>query len=868
EQVQLDHVNHPFNAPTRSVKEIVRSNIVTPFNILNFVLAIIVIIASVAKPSLIVNLTFMGVVISNIFISIVQELRAKKTIDKLAILTQPTVTVVRDGDEQEISVNDLVIGDVMKLTSGNQISVDATFIQGSSFEVDESLLTGESDNIVKKPADVLYSGSVVMAGIGYARVTQVGANTVPAKISLEAKQERKKPSLILDSLNRIIKILSVIMIPVGLALFISSYSKAAAGDLPGTVVSVVAALIGMIPEGLMLLTSIAFAVGVVNLGKRKLLVQTLPSIEALARVDTLCLDKTGTITNGEMDVHSYYVFSPTHSDRFIDLNPDEELDAPTEDHIAKAKAICQREQVDPATQARANLLFNGVAAMVKDQESRNTTATALLAFFDRPPLWHQNKVVPFSSKRKWSGVSYQGQGTFVMGAPEFVLQNNDFGLFDKINTFADKGYRVLAVAYSPAPFGPNDELPENIVPLGVVTLVDQLRENVRETLNYFSEQGVTIKVISGDNPRTVSAVARNAGVAGADNWLDMSEVPADTDLTKLVDTYTLFGRVTPFQKRLLLQALQARGHVVAMTGDGVNDVLALKEADCSVAMAAGSDAARSSADLVLLENDIDSMVYAVYEGRRVINNIERVATLFLVKTVYSCLLSFLYIFLPFAYPLLPIQISLISSFTIGIPSFVLALKPNRERVKGNFLGNIIRRSLPGGITSAIMIVISQLIGYLINLGKLQNSTLAVLILASMGLLILLQVSRPLDAMRRALFIFCIGGILGAILFFPRFFFLASLISPLFWLYTPLLAATYGLYTGIRGIGRALRFQLLRNRRRSDDKADRRKGKSRRLTGKMKRSAVSPDRQSTRANSTKRSPGTAKMQTKSTAKPPR
>ena len=513
-----------------------------------------------------------------------------------------------------------------------------------------------------------------------------------------------------------------------------------------------------------------------------------------------------------MDVHSYFVFSPNHPNKLVDLNPTGRKNPPPGDAKVAVADACTAANLGATTRARAELLFNGIAAMVADQEARNATAEALLTFFNHPPTWFSDKIVPFSSKRKWSGVSYKGQGTFIMGAPEFILKGNEFGLSERINTFADRGYRVLVIAYSLAPFGPDDALPADIVPLGVVTLVDQLRENVRETLAYFADQGVTIKVISGDNPRTVSAVAREAGVSGAEKWLDMSEVPPDADLTKLVDEYTLFGRVTPFQKRLLLQSLQAKGHVVAMTGDGVNDVLALKEADCSVAMASGSDAARSSADLVLLNNDIDAMVYAVYEGRRVINNIERVATLFLVKTVYSCLLSILYIFLPFAYPLLPIQISLISSLTIGFPSFVLALKPNRERVKGNFLRNIIRRSLPGGITSAIMIVISQLIGHIINLGSLQNSTLAVLILAFMGLLILLQVSRPLDLMRKALFIICIVGILGAILFFPRFFFLASIISPLFWLYVPLLTATYGLYTGIRSIARILRLQSMKSTR--------------------------------------------------------
>lgn len=779
EQIRLDHVNHPFTAPTRSIRQIVRDNIVTPFNLLNFVLAGLVVLAAMSELKLLLNLTFMGVVLSNIVIGIFQEVRAKKTIDRLAILTEPHVKVIRGSQEQTISVHELVVGDLMVLEAGNQISVDAHFITGQGFEVDESLLTGESDHILKKTGDDLLSGSVVMAGTGYAIVENVGTQTFAARISMEAKREVKKHSLIMDSLNKIIKILTLVMIPVGIALFISSYSKASEGGLPTTLVTVVAALIGMIPEGLMLLTSIAFAVGVINLGRKKMLVQTLPSIETLARVDTICLDKTGTLTNGQMDVKQLHLFDPQQPGRLI-----------TSDPLA-----------DPEVQNLRSRLEGRIAAMVEAQKSSNATQDALRAYFTRPSSDPITRVIPFSSKRKWSGVEFADGSSLIMGAPELILGERFALISPSVNALASQGYRVLLIATSDQPFRGEGLLPDQLRAAACISLVDQLRKNVNETIEYFYEQDVNVKIISGDNPHTVAAVARSAGVRQADKWIDMSQVEDGTDLTHVVETYTLFGRVTPFQKRQLLNALQKNGHVVSMTGDGVNDVLALKDADCSVAMADGSDAARSAADLVLLDNNIASMVDAVYEGRRVINNIERVASLFLIKTVYSCLLSFIYIFLPFVYPLLPIQNSLISAMTIGLPSFVLALKPNKERVRGNFLRNVLTRSVPGGLAAAIMVVLSQVCGYLLHFSYIQSSTIAVLILGFVGLLVLHQVSQPMDPVRKLLFFGCTTGLLAAIIFLPKLFFLSNIISPLFWIYLPFLITTGWLYSAFRNYGR-------------------------------------------------------------------
>lgn len=778
ERVQQGLLNHPVAAPTRSIRQIVRDNIITPFNILNFVLAGLVIFASLSDVKLLRNLTFMGVVFSNTIIGIIQEIRAKQTIDKLSILTEPKVTVIRNGTEQVISVHELVIGDLMKLESGNQISVDAKMLQGVGFEVDESLLTGESDNIIKHEGDELYSGSVVMAGTAYAVVEQVSENTVAAKIALEAKRETRKSSHIMDSLDKIIKVLSLFMIPIGIALFLSSYAKAADGSLPTVIVTVVAALIGMVPEGLMLLTSAAFAVGVINLGRKHMLVQTLPSIETLARVDTICLDKTGTLTNGQMDVNELHIFNPQAPTKFLQKEED----------------IGQFAVLEQALSRR-------IAALVAAQSVSNATQDAVAEHFTDSAGETVVKTVPFSSKRKWSGVQFASGETLIMGAPEFVLGDAFHTIAPAVNDLAGKGYRILLLASSAEGFPGEGMLPPNLKPAACISLVDQLRENVQQTLSYFHEQGVTVKVISGDNPRTVSAVAKNAGVQNFEKWIDMSQVEAGTDLSHLVETYTLFGRVTPFQKRELLNALQGNGHVVSMTGDGVNDVLALKDADCSVAMAEGSDAARSASDLVLLDNNLASMVDAVYEGRRVINNLERVASLFLVKTVYSSLLSFFYIFLPFVYPLVPIQNTLISTLTIGIPSFILALKPNRERVKGSFLRNVLSQSVPGGLAAAIMIILSQVACYLLQLSYIQSSTIAVLILGFVGLLVLFQVSHPMDVGRRILFIACTAGFLAGVIFLPDLFFLAGILQPIFWVYLPFLFLTAWIFAAFRNYGK-------------------------------------------------------------------
>ncbi len=777
-------INRALSDQTRSVKEIVRANLLTPFNILNAFLAALIVIAAIPRPILFINLTFIGVAVANTGIGIIQEIRAKKTIDSLSILTDPHVLVIRDGREARISVHELVLGDLMHLQAGNQISVDARLVSGQGFEVDESLLTGESNHITKSAGADLYSGSVVMAGSGYAVATAVGEHTLASRIAAEAKQETKKPSVIMTSLNRIITILAVVIIPVGIALFAANMSKPGAADVSTTLVSVVAALIGMVPEGLMLLTSVAFAVGVINLGRKKMLVQTLPSIETLARVDTLCLDKTGTITDGQMDVSGFYLVHPLQPGRLLQVGSDE------------AESFLDQEQ--------AEKVRTDIARLIASQDSGNETQQAIRRYFTDEVTDRADQVVPFSSKRKWSGAFFAKHGALVMGAPEFVLKDR-FPLYaESINALASSGYRVVVIAGSDQPFPEEDgALPPGLEAVAAIALVDRLRDNMAETLNYFHEQGVTVKVISGDNPRTVRAVAKAAGVRNADRWIDMSTLPQDQDLSELVENTTLFGRVTPFQKKQLLQALQKNGHVVSMTGDGVNDVLALKEADCSVAMSEGSDAARAAADLVLLNNNISSMVDAVYEGRRVINNIERVATLFLVKTVYSCLLSLLYIFLPFVYPLQPIQISMISGLTIGLPSFVLALKPNKERVRGNFLRNVIFRSVPGGVTAAITIVLSQVLAHAMQLSFMQCSTIAVIVLACVGLIVLHQVSRPMDWMRRLLFVVCTVGLVGAMLVLPHVFFLADIITPILWIYLPFIFLTYWLYSGLQGIGHNL-----------------------------------------------------------------
>ncbi|MEG0509553.1 MAG: cation-translocating P-type ATPase [Eubacterium sp.] len=720
--------NKQPKSQTKTVGQIIKDNTLTLFNFLNIILAIMVIAVGSYK-----NALFINIVIINTVIGIIQEIKAKKIIDQLSLISQPHTQVIRDGKEEEIEIDKIVLSDILILTAGKQIPSDARVVSGE-IEVNESLLTGEADSIIKKVGDTLLSGSFVVAGQAYVRVDKIGNDNYASKITLDAKKARKPNSEIMRAMNLIMKVIGFTILPIGVFLLIGQMTIENSSFYQ-SVISTVAALIGMIPEGLVLLTSIALAVGVIRLGRYKTLVQELYCIETLARVDVLCLDKTGTITEGVMEVKS------------IDL-------------INNIK--------DPAKALRA---------LVNTLKDDNSTFLAIKdSFSGERPKWNATKIVPFSSARKWSGANFGSEGTYIMGAPEFILGDDYDQYKDKIEGYASQGNRVLMLGYSDETFEGENELPQKITVIALLLLADKIRKEAKKTLEYFASQGVEIKVISGDNPLTVAEVAGRAGLNNASHFVDATTLKTDDDVIEASGKYTVFGRVTPGQKRVLVNALKSAGHTVAMTGDGVNDVLALRDSDCSIAMASGSDAARQVSQLVLLDSNFSSLTKVLMEGRRVINNISRAASLFLVKTIFSFLLAVIVIMANEGYPFIPIQLTLISTVSIGIPSFFLALEPNKSRMSGNFLEKVLRKALPGALTIVLNIVVAMIIGGLIQLSNEEISTMACLLTGVAGLIILYGVCQPMNIQRNILFwsmtiIFAI-----AIVFFPEFFYVIPFFS--------------------------------------------------------------------------------------------
>lgn len=688
---------------SKSTKEIVFSHVFTLFNILNFILFLVIIGVSVGDWQYIKNGLFFNLIVINTFIGLYQEIRARNAVEKLTLITQDDVVVIRDGKKQNISPDDIVLGDYLIINAGEQLNVDAKVIDTEYLQMDESLLTGESNAINKLENDELLAGSFVLSGKAVIEVTKVGKDTFASKILNEAKQVKKSRSQIMKSLNFIVKILIWVILIVGLALISSKLIRLGMNDFKPIVVSTVAALVGMIPEGLVLLTSIAFAVGVIRLSKSKILLNDMSSIETLARIDTLCLDKTGTITSGNMKVSNLHLIN------------DGKFDSSKDDRRLK----------DIISQAFFKL------------DDNNATANAIKSYLPLEEISEKfefDKVYAFSSDKKWSGVNSKTEGTWIFGAPEFVLNKDEQKLYaSQIDELTNKGLRVLVVAHTDSVPGGDMKLSEDVEAIAFFEIEDELRENAQKTLEYFHKQGVDIKIISGDSSKTVSAIAKRAGIDNLINQVDMSKIE-DVDLSKLVEENQLFGRVTPFKKQAILEALQKNGHVVAMTGDGVNDVPALKKSDCSVAMAQGSEAAKVSSDIVLVENDLASMIDAVYEGRRIINNVERVARLFLTKTVYSALLAVLFIFLKDRFPLFPIQFTLLSTFTIGTPAFFLALRANKERVTGNFLKKVMEEAIPAGLTATIIILLHYYLGPIVGLDSGEQNTISVMILSGLGLI--------------------------------------------------------------------------------------------------------------------------------------
>lgn len=685
-------VNYDTSVPTKSIKRILFENFFTLFNFLNLFLALVIFLVGSYK-----NMLFMIIVIINTAISTIQEIHSKRVIDKLSIIAESKAKVIRDGKKEEIHINDIVLDDILELNTGNQISTDSIILDGK-VQVNESCITGEPDSILKKVGDTLLSGSYIVSGKCIAKVEHIGEENYTAKISSGAKYVKKINSEIMISLRKIIRVLAFAIIPIGITLFYTQLHIQAL-SLQDAVVKTVAAVIGMIPEGLVLLTSTVLAVSVIRLSKSKVLVQELYCIETLARVDTLCLDKTGTLTEGIMEVKDFIPLSKSKDEMF-------------------------------------NILSN--IAISSDDE--NSTIEAIRAYFNNTSkAFTVNQKIDFSSDTKWSGINFKEEGSYVIGAPEFVLKN-DFKLYkDKIDKYS-KDYRVLILAHSSDTFK-NNKLPDNLNVIGIVLISDKIRKEASNTLKYFKEQGVDIKIISGDNPLTVSKIAKQVGIDEYDNYIDMSTLKSDDEIKNIATKYTIFGRVTPTQKEELIKSLKSNGKTVAMTGDGVNDILALKTADCSIAMANGSDATKNVSQLILLDSNFASMPKVVYEGRRTINNIERSASLFLVKTIYSTILALMFLFMQETYPFIPIQLTLISTVTIGIPSFILALEPNKERVKGNFLKNVISKSLPAGITVAISIFIISILNQNGYIPDEQYSSLSVIATGICGIILLFTLSK-------------------------------------------------------------------------------------------------------------------------------
>jgi cation-transporting ATPase E len=710
ERVARGQTNLVPAAPTRTVQQIVRGNVFTPVNLIVAILAGLVIAAGSPKDAL-----FGGVIVANSVIGIVQELRAKKVLDSLSVVSAPRAHVVRNGEVREVQVHELVLDDVVELRAGAQVVADGVVLSGDSLEVDESLLTGEADAVVKNEGDRVLSGSAVVAGTGRVQLTEVGADNYAAKLAEEARRFTLVNSPLRNDVNRIVTWVGILIVPVGLLLASSQFWRRDQG-WQDAIISTVAGLVGMVPEGLVLLTSVAFAVGVVRLAQRRCLVQELPALEVLARVDVLCADKTGTITEGSLAVADVHVLDET----------------------------TDRSDIDDTLSAIAHL-----------DPDPNPTASALVDHYPGSTAWTLTSRVPFSSSRKWSAMAFDGHGCWVLGAPENVLRDGFAGdLRTVVEERAAEGQRVLVLARTDDTLGGDQVELGDVHPVALVLLEDVVRHDAADTLRYFADQGVTLKVISGDNNVTVGAVARRAGLDRWEDNVNATTLPPDDDVDAFADAIeasSVFGRVTPHQKRAMVRSLQARGHTVAMTGDGVNDVLALKDADCGVAMASGSEATRGVAQLVLLDSNFSALPAVVAEGRRVINNIERVASLFLAKTCYSIVLSVLTGVFAFAYPLRPIHLSILSWCTIGVPAFFLALEPNTARVETGFLRRVLGRAVPAGvvIAAATMAVFS-----ITQLDDAIDSdharTVAALVAGSVALMNLYRVARPLNTLRTAL----------------------------------------------------------------------------------------------------------------------
>ena len=742
QRVEEGLTNRADISTDKTTKEIVISNVFTYFNLIFLVITILLIMVGSFR-----NLTFLPIIIGNTVIGIVQEIRAKKTLEKMSLLNAPHVDVIRNGSVKQISTEELVKDDVILLTAGKQICADAVVISGN-IQVNESLLTGEADEVEKTEGSTLMSGSFVVSGECYARLEKVGNESYISKLSLEAKSMGgKEQSEMIRSINLIVKWVGIVIIPIGLILFWQSHFVNGE-SITKSVTSTVAAIIGMIPEGLYLLTTVALALSTMKLARKKVLLHDMKSIETLARVDVLCVDKTGTITEPDMKLKEIFLCKNSGADGTQTALTLDELKSLILDY---ANASVDNNATMLALKAYA------AEALTNNTSALHRTAVSQQAF---------------SSSLKYGSVTFS-DGTYLLGAPEFIMHEDFARIEEEIIPYADKGDRVLLFARYD---GENVEngINGSVTPLGFVALANPIRANAVKTFEYFKSQGVAIKVISGDNPRTVSRIAIQAGIESAESFVDAATLDTEDKIADAVNKYTVFGRVTPKQKKQLVKALQAKEHTVAMTGDGVNDILAMKDADCSVAMASGSEAAAQAAQVVLLDSDFAHMPDVVYEGRRVVNNIQRSASLFLVKNIFSLLLSLFSVILMVTYPLEPAQVSLISMFTIGVPGFLLALEQNKDRIKGHFITNVMLKALPGGLTDVIAVGALVVCGEVFCISDASIGTIATLVLSVVGFMILFKISEPLNGMKYAVIIGNIAGLVFSGFFLKKLFALTDL----------------------------------------------------------------------------------------------
>ena len=720
-RIEAGKINIADDSSDRTTGKIIRDNLLTYFNLIFLVITVLLCIAGAFR-----DLTFLPIIIGNILIGIVQELRAKKTLDKMKILNAGHAVVIREGKRQRVTAEELVIDDLVWLSSGDAICADSVVVSGE-ITVNESMLTGEADGIVKKENEELLSGSFVVSGEGYARLTRVGNDSYISKLTNEAKALKKgEESEMIRSINMFVKVIGIIIIPMSVILFVQAFVFRNA-SFRTSITSMVASIIGLIPEGLYLLTTLALAVSMMKLARDKVLLHDMKSIESLARVDVLCVDKTGTITKPEMTVTEIVSCDDSMNEVFTDY--------------------------------------------VMSSIDNNATAVALKKYLNDNNVMNgkrtASKVYPFNSTVKYGAMAFNGD-YYVLGAPEFIIKTGFNNLKDDISQYTTKGYRVIVLAKAES-LTRDGVIDGEILPLGFVVLANEIRDNAVETFTYFKEQGVAIKVISGDNPATVSEVARQAGIENAEKYVDASTLTDNLMISEAIAKYTVFGRVTPKQKQQFVKALKMQGHTVAMTGDGVNDILALKDADCSVAMASGSEATAQAAQIVLLDSDFSRMPEIVLEGRRVVNNVQRSASLFLVKNLFSLLLTIFSTVLMISYPLMPSQVSLISMFTIGIPGFLLALEPNKSRIKGHFLGNVLLKALPAGLTDFFAVSALVICGHVFNIPSTDIATASTLLIAVVGFMIMIKISHPFNKFKYGILALNIFGLIFCGLFLDSLF---------------------------------------------------------------------------------------------------